>query len=61
MLESILESREWTIGTDGTIIEVSANAYKKLKESVSNLPKKETDLFLKEQLMTFINILKKGK
>jgi hypothetical protein len=61
MLESILESREWMIGNDGRISEVSARAFNDLQAAVSHLPKKETEIFLKEQLMTFINILKKGK
>ena len=61
MLESILESREWMIGSDGRIIEVSQNAFNNLRESVSRLPKHEADLFLKEQLMNFIGILKKSK
>lgn len=58
MLESILESKEWMVGSDGRIIEVSANAFSNLKESVAKMPKKETDLFLKEQLLIFINSLK---
>ena len=61
MLESILESKEWMVGSDGKIIEVSNNAFTNLKESVSRLPKHETNQFLKEQLMVFINALKKGK
>jgi len=61
MLESILESKEWLIGTDGRIMEVSANAYTNLKENLSKLPKRETELFLKEQLMTFISSLKSCK
>lgn len=61
MLESILESREWMVGTDGRILEVSANAFDNLQKSLTHLPKRETNDFLKEQLMTFINILKKGK
>jgi hypothetical protein len=61
MLESILESKEWLIGNDGRIIEVSANAYTNLKENLSKLPKRETELFLKEQLMTFISSLKTSK
>ena len=61
MLESILESKEWTIGTDGRIIEVSARAYNELAEAVSTIPKKEADLFLKEQLIKFINSLKSTK
>lgn len=61
MLESILESREWLVGTDGQIIEVSCNALNKLKSSIASLPNHETDLFLKEQLMTFITSLKLNK
>ena len=61
MLESILESREWLVGTDGRIIEVSQDAYNNLKESIVKLPKKEADIFLKEQLMVFINSLKTTK
>lgn len=61
MLESILESREWMVGTDGTILEIAANAFNKLQTSLAHLPRKETNTFLKEQLMTFINILKKSK
>lgn len=58
MLESVLESKEWLVGTDGRIIEVSQLAYNNLKESVSRLPKHEADKFLKEHLMKFINTLK---
>ena len=58
MLESILESKEWMVGNDGNIIEVSRNAFNALRNSVSHIPKKETDKFLKEQLMLFINALK---
>ena len=58
MLESILESREWTVGTDGRILEVSINAYNNLKESVAKLPRHETEAFLKEHLMKFISSLK---
>lgn len=61
MLESILESREWLLGTDGRIIEVSSDAFGTLKQSLTKLPKHQTDLFLKEQLMTFINSLKSAK
>ena len=61
MLESILESREWTIGTDGRIIEVSARAHNELTEAVSAIPKHEANIFLKEQLIKFINSLKTVK
>lgn len=58
MLESVLESKEWLLGTDGRIIEVSAQAFNTLKSKLSNLPKKETNQFLKEQLTKFIKSLK---
>ena len=58
MLESILESKEWMIGTDGRIIEVSQRAFNNLKEGVSKLPKHETELFLKEHIIKFINSLR---
>jgi hypothetical protein len=58
MLESILESKEWLVGTDGRIIEVAANAFNNLKEGLVKLPKHETDAFLKEHLISFINALK---
>lgn len=61
MLESILESKEWLVGTDGRIIEVSQNAFDNLRGSLINLPRKETNAFLKEQLMSFINSLKTTK
>lgn len=58
MLESVLESKEWLIGSDGRIIEVSMNAYNTLKDRLTKLPRKETDLYLKEQLTKFIKSLK---
>jgi hypothetical protein len=61
MLESILESKEWLVGSDGRIMEVSYNAFSNLKESLNKLPKHETNAFLKEQLTNFINSLKSSK
>ena len=58
MLESILESKEWLVGTDGRIIEVALNAFSNLKEGLAKLPRHETDAFLKEHLMKFIRALK---
>ena len=58
MLESILESKEWLVGTDGRIIEIAQNAFSNLKEGLAKLPRHETDAFLKEHLMKFINALK---
>jgi hypothetical protein len=61
MLESILESKEWIVGTDGRILEISEAAYGNLKHSLARLPKKDADVFLKEQLTIFINSLKAAK
>ena len=58
MLESVMESKEWMLGNDGRIIEVSADAFDTLKSSVAKLPSKDKDSFLREQLMLFINALK---
>lgn len=58
MLESILESKEWMLDTQGRIIEVSANAFNTLKESVSRFPKHDVNAFLKERLTMFIESLK---
>lgn len=61
MLESILESKEWIIGTDGKIIESSLAAHTNLQRTMSNLPRKEADKFIKEGLINFINSLKNLK
>jgi hypothetical protein len=61
MLESVLESKEWLVGTDGRIIEISANALNNLQRGVASIPKHDADIFLKEQLMAFINSLKSNK
>lgn len=58
MLESILESKEWTIGSDGRIIESSLEAQLGLKSKLASLPKREADQFIKESLISFINKLK---
>jgi hypothetical protein len=60
MLESVLESKEWLLGPDGRIYEASEQAQRALRENVSVLPKKDANLFLKEQLLTFFEKLKKA-
>lgn len=61
MLESILESKEWTVGTDGRIIESSLAAHAGLHSRMSTLPKRDADKFIKEGLISFINSLKNLK
>lgn len=58
MLESILESKEWLVGPDGRIFEHSEKALRSLTSSLGTLPKHETNIFLKEQLIKFINNIK---
>ena len=59
MLESVMESREWMINADGSIVEYIEKAYNTLDDSFLNVPKRDTDAFLKEQLITFIQKIKK--
>lgn len=58
MLESVMESRAWTIQPDGTILELAQGSYKQLEENLANTPKHEKEAFLKEQILMFINKLK---
>lgn len=58
MLESVLESKEWMLDTSGRIIEVSMNAEKVLRQSLSTIPKHEANAFLKESLIKFIQSLR---
>jgi hypothetical protein len=58
MLESVMESKEWMIRPDGTIVEAAIKAYNELEKNLRNLPKHGTDAFLKESLMSFIKMLK---
>lgn len=60
MLESVMESREYMIRPDGSIIECSAAAKKELSEKLSTMPKHGTDSFLREALIGFINKIKLG-
>lgn len=60
MLESVMESREYMIRPDGSIIECSAAARKELSEKLSTMPKHGTDSFLREALIGFINKIKLG-
>jgi hypothetical protein len=53
-----MESKEWMIRPDGTIVEAAARAYAALNNSLRTMPKHGTDNFLKESLMNFIKMLK---
>jgi hypothetical protein len=58
MLESVMESKEWMIRPDGTIVEAAARAYAQLDRTLRNYPKHGTDQFLKEALLNFVSMLK---
>ena len=60
MLESVMESKEYMIRPDGTIIECSAAARAELGNKLVSLPKHGTDSFLREALIGFINKIKLG-
>lgn len=60
MLESVLESKEWMLDSSGRIIEVSANAFNRLTEGLSKLPKKEANQYIQERLTMFIESLKRA-
>lgn len=54
-VNGILESKQWIIGESGKFEPV----YAKFENSISTLPKKNKDSYLKEQVLSFINSLKK--
>ena len=58
ILDSILESKEWIIGTDGQIIEASQIAGQRLSNNLATLPRHQKEQFLKEELIKFFNALK---
>lgn len=53
-VNGILESKKWVLANNGDF----EPFYEKFEKSISSLPKKNTDLYLKEQFITFINALK---
>jgi len=58
MLESVMESREWSLGPDGKIVECIQSAYRDLDTTLNVLPKFEKDNFLRESLLKFIQTIK---
>jgi hypothetical protein len=53
-VNGILESKQWILADDGKF----APVYDKFEKSISSLPKKLTDQYLREQVINFINALK---
>jgi hypothetical protein len=50
-VNGILESKQFVIRDDGSLEE----HYDKFSDSLSSLPKKDVEVFLKEQILLFIN------
>jgi len=53
-VNGILESKQWVLNENGQFTPV----YENFEKSISNLPKKNVDDYLKEQIISFINSLK---
>ena len=53
-VNGILESKQWVLADNGQFEAV----YEKFEKSVGSLPKRNTDQYLKEQIISFINSLK---
>lgn len=49
-VNGILESKQWVLANDGKYEEI----YSKFENSIKNLPKKDFDSYLKEQIISFI-------
>ena len=49
-VNGILESKQWVLANDGKYEEI----YDKFQNSIKNLPKKDLDGYLKEQIISFI-------
>ena len=52
-VNGILESKQFILNSDGKFSET----YDKFEESLETLPKKELDLYLREQVLEFLNKL----
>jgi hypothetical protein len=53
-VNGILESKQWVLAQDGQF----EPYYENFEKSISSLPKKNMDAYLKEQIISFINALK---
>jgi hypothetical protein len=54
-VNGILESKQWILGESGKFEPV----YDRFEQTVATLPKKNKDSYLREQILTFVNSLKK--
>ena len=53
-VDGILESKEWIISDKGSYTPV----YENFEKSISNIPRKDADSYLREQILNFINSFK---
>ena len=53
-VNGILESKQWVLNDNGEL----EPFYEKFEKNISNLPKKNVDMYLREQFVAFINALK---
>lgn len=53
-VNGILESKQWVMANDGKYQE----AYENFERGISRLPKKNLDVFLREHIIKFINLIK---
>jgi hypothetical protein len=53
-VNGILESKQWVLASNGTFEE----SYDRFEKSIKTLPKKDMDVFLREQFIKFINSIK---
>jgi len=53
-VNGILESKQYVLASDGRLEEVYAN----LEASLKNLPRKDVQAYLKEQILSFFKFLK---
>lgn len=53
-INGILESKQYVVNADGTLEE----SYDIFEDAISTLPRKDIDIYLKEQIMMFLNNIK---
>lgn len=55
-VNGILESKQWVLNTEGRFEE----AYDRFENKIASIPRKDVDVYLRNQIIDFINTLKKG-
>lgn len=60
-VEGVYESKSWILKCDGTVCEWVQEEHDKLVKSCNCLPKHDKEVYIKEQVLNFINTLKNNK